>query len=97
MNRRIANISEWFRDRFGRVISWWNDLVTPDQIKLTVWYVYEENEAQGIKTTRRKEKFYMCREILKKSNTHIIARDTEGKLLEIKAVKPFDYELHHIN
>lgn len=66
------------------------------EYKLIVWYVYEEFETNGVKSTKRKEREYILRDIFKRSNTHILGKTLDGNRFEIKTVTPFDYEVTRI-
>jgi hypothetical protein len=87
-------------------MNWWTKFVDwvknlfHDNTEYTViiWYVYEEVQTDtGVKTVKRKQRGYSMREIIKKSNTHFVGKSMQGQTIEIKAVIPFDYEIHRVH
>lgn len=87
LKKKIIQIYEWLKELFR----------DKSEYQVFIWYVYEEIEPKdGSKVIRRKCREYQMKDILKKSNTHIIGKNMDGKKVEIKAVSPFDYEIHRI-
>jgi hypothetical protein len=81
---------------YTRLHNWLLNLFR-DEYELRVWYVFEIIEdPRGLKTVKRKEKVYYLSDITKKTSTHIIGQEKNGKRFEIKTVDPFDYQIRKI-
>ena len=70
-----------------------------DEYEVTIWYVQESlHDIEGnLKMCKRAEPMvYNFSKIKKKSNTHIIGVDMEGKSVEIITNIPFDYKVRKL-
>lgn len=75
----------------------WIKSLFVEEYELTVWYVYEMNEdPRGMKTVRRKSRTYILSDITKRTNKHIVGKESNGERFEIKTVEPFDYQIRKI-
>ena len=69
------------------LMDWWKTATT-EEYELTVWFPDGEVE--------KSKKVFQLSDVTKKSQTHFIGKDMEGKVFEIRTVAPFDYYLRKI-
>jgi len=72
---------EWLKE-------WWLTATT-EQYELTVWF------PKGIDEPKSKKIFFLS-DVTKKTQTHFIGKDLDGKKFEIRTVEPFDFYLRKI-
>ena len=69
------------------LIDWWKTATT-EEYELTVWFPDGE--------TLKSKKVFKLSDVKKKTQTHFIGKDMDGKTFEIRTVAPFDYYLRKI-
>jgi len=77
-----------------RIKDWWHALWC-EHYELTVWFEDEVTTRleDGTQTTTRKKKTFDLKSISKKTATHFIGVDINDNPIEIKTVKPFDFQI----
>lgn len=77
-------------DRFN---AWIKEIFT-DEYRVTVWVTQEiQEDPNGPKITKKQERIYHFKKIIQNNNKYIKGITTDGKLIEISTVNPFDYEI----
>jgi hypothetical protein len=72
---------------------WWKTVIY-EEYHLTVWFSGGSVIApDGSVATGKTKKEYKLKSINKKTSTHIVGKDLDGKYFEIKTVEPFDYHI----
>ena len=75
----------------------WVSRFFQEEYELTVWFQGTTTiAADGVTTISRSEKVFRLTNISKKTQTHIVGRDSLGKPFEIKTVAPFDYQIRKV-
>ena len=70
-----------------------------DEYELTVWFVKESlHDIEGnLKMCQKTQPMvYNLSSISKKTNTHIVGKDMEGKPIEILTTIPFDFQIRKL-
>ena len=77
-----------------RINEWWH-AIWVEHYEVTVWFEDEviTKIEDGTQTTTRSKKTFDLKSISKKTATHIIGIDINDNPIEIKTVKPFDFQI----
>ena len=69
-----------------------------EQYILEVYFAQEVilDPTSSLKVVKRERAEYHVKRIMKRSTTHIIAKDLRGNRLEIKSIEPFGYTIKKI-
>lgn len=78
---------------FRRFHDWIKNIFT-DEYRVTVWVTQEiQEDPSGSKITKKQQRVYHFKKIIQNNNKYIKGIATDGKLIEISTVDPFDYEI----
>jgi len=86
-----------FKKMLHRIREWLKWLFHDEYI-LEVYFAQEVilDPSSSLKVVRRERAEYHVKRIIKCSTTHIIAKDHNGRRLEIKSIEPFGYTIKKV-
>lgn len=72
----------------------WIKKTFTDEYRVTVWVTQEiQEDPGGPKVIKKQERVYHFKKIIQNNNKYIKGITTDGMLIEISTVNPFDYEI----
>jgi hypothetical protein len=81
---------------FNKIKNWIEKLLI-EEYELTIWTVKEVKiMSDGSRVSKKEKAVYNLRSIEKKTMNHIIGKDANKMIFEIKTVDPFDYQIRKI-
>ena len=69
------------------------DVWLHDEWEVTIYFQAQSFEKEGGIVTTAQPKTYVCKKLVKVSETHFKLATTDGKLVEIKTVSPVGYDV----
>jgi len=69
------------------------DVWLHDEWEVTIYFQAQSFEKEGGIVTTAQPKTYVCKKLVKVSETHFKLLTTDGKLVEIKTVSPVGYDV----
>ena len=69
------------------------DVWLHDEWEVTIYFQHQTLEKDGNVVTTNKPKTYVCKKLVKVSETHFKLRTTDGRLVEIKTVSPVGFDV----
>jgi hypothetical protein len=75
----------------------WIEILLFEEYELTIWTVKEVKVMpDGAKVSKKEKNVYSLQSIDKKTNNHIVGKDMNKMIFEIKTVEPFDFQIRKI-
>ena len=75
----------------------WIEILLFEEYELTIWTVKEVKVLpDGSKISKKEKNIYNLQSIDKKTNNHIVGKDMNKMIFEIKTVEPFDYQIRKV-
>lgn len=75
----------------------WIEILLFEEYELTIWTVKEVKVMpDGSKISKKEKNVYSLQSIDKKTNNHIVGKDMNKMIFEIKTVEPFDYQIRKV-
>lgn len=81
---------------FNKLKNWIETLLF-EEYELTIWTIKEVKVmADGSRVSKKQKNVYSLRSIDTKTNWHIVGKDMNKMIFEIKTVEPFDFQIRKI-
>lgn len=75
----------------------WIEILLFEEYELTIWTVKEVKILpDGTRVSKKEKTVYNLQSIEKKSNNHILGKDMNKMIFEIKTVEPFDFQIRKV-
>lgn len=75
----------------------WIEILLFEEYELTIWTVKEVKVMpDGAKVSKKEKNVYSLQSIDKKTTNHIVGKDMNKMIFEIKTVEPFDFQIRKI-